>query len=98
TFLTESSKLAHVVLPAASFGQKSGTTTNLEGRVTGVAQKVTVTGTSRPDWMIAAELALALGTELGFGTAGEITDAINENVDGYESVSIAALDENPNGI
>ena len=58
TFLTESSKLAHVVLPAASLRpRRSGTTTNLEGRVTGVAQKVTVAGTSRPDWMIAAELA-----------------------------------------
>src|SRR5262249_52827439 len=62
TFLTESSKLANVVLPAASFAQKTGTTTNIEGRVTRVSQKVTVTGTSRPDWMVAAEIALRLGT------------------------------------
>ena len=57
TVLTESSRRADVVLAAAAFGEKSGTTTNLEGRVTAVAQKVTVTGTARPDWMIAAQLA-----------------------------------------
>ena len=34
TFLTESSRRADVVLAAAAFGEKSGTTTNLEGRVT----------------------------------------------------------------
>ena len=34
TFLTDSSQLADVVLPAAAFGEKAGTTTNLEGRVT----------------------------------------------------------------
>ena len=41
TFLTESSSPADVVLAAAAFGEKSGTTTNLEGRVTTVTQKVT---------------------------------------------------------
>ena len=34
TFLTESCQQADVVLPAAVFGEKDGTTTNLEGRVT----------------------------------------------------------------
>ena len=53
TFLTESSAAADVVLAAAAFGEKSGTTTNLEGRVTTVGRKVSVAGTARPDWMIA---------------------------------------------
>ena len=61
TVLTDSSRRADVVLAAAAFGEKSGTTTNLEGRVTTVGQKVTVTGTARPDWMIAAQLAARLG-------------------------------------
>ena len=41
--------------PAAAYGEKAGTTTNLEGRVTTLAQKVTPAGTARPDWMIAAD-------------------------------------------
>ena len=40
-FLTESCQQADVVLPAAVFGEKDGTTTNLEGRVTTVGRKVT---------------------------------------------------------
>ena len=61
TFPSESTKRADVVLAAAAAGEKSGTTTNIEGRVTPVAQAVTSRGTSRPDWMIAVELGLALG-------------------------------------
>ena len=63
TFLTESAATADVVLAAAAYAEQGGTTTNLEGRVTSLAQQVTVTGTSRPDWMIAAELADRLGLE-----------------------------------
>ena len=48
TFLTESSGAADVVLAAAAYGEKSGTTTNLEGRVTEVGQKITAAGTSPP--------------------------------------------------
>ena len=57
SFLTASAARADVVLPASMFAEKSGTTTNLEGRVTTVAQRVTAAGTSRADWMVAAELA-----------------------------------------
>ena len=48
TFLTDSAAAADVVLAAAAYGEKSGTTTNLEGRVTTVGQKVSVAGTARP--------------------------------------------------
>ena len=56
-FLTESSRQADVVLAVAAFGEKSGTTTNLEGRVSPLTQKVTAVGTSMEDWMVAVELA-----------------------------------------
>ena len=47
TFMSASSAQADVVLPAAAYGEKEGTTTNLEGRVTNVVQKITPRGTSR---------------------------------------------------
>jgi NADH-quinone oxidoreductase subunit G len=65
TYLTESSELADVVLPAAGFAEVSGSFTNLEGRVTNVAQRVTAPGTARADWAIAVELAHVLGHDLG---------------------------------
>ncbi|MEO6124443.1 MAG: NADH-quinone oxidoreductase subunit NuoG [Ilumatobacteraceae bacterium] len=98
TFVNDSSKLAHVVLPAAGFTEKSGTTTNIEGRVTRVAQKVTMHGTSRPDWMIAAEIAAKLGTDLGFTCVEDVTVAISEHVDGYEGATEAALSADTEGV
>ena len=47
-FLTESCQQADVVLPAAVFGEKDGTTTNLEGRVTTVGRKVRSTARRVP--------------------------------------------------
>ena len=58
---------ADVVFPAAaSATEVDGSFTNLEGRISAVNRKVTPPGTARPDWMIAAELAAELGTDLGF--------------------------------
>ncbi|MDQ3543751.1 MAG: NADH-quinone oxidoreductase subunit NuoG [Actinomycetota bacterium] len=100
-FLTESSSQADVILPAALFGEKSGTTTNLEGRVTTVAQRVTPAGTSRADWMIASELADALGHDelaTALSSVESITDAIAASVPAYAGATKAALDGNREGV
>jgi predicted molibdopterin-dependent oxidoreductase YjgC len=65
TFLNASSERADVVLAAAGYAETDGTTTNVEGRVSLLSAKVTPPGTTRPDWMLAAELAYRLGTDLG---------------------------------
>ena len=70
--LTESSRQADVVLAAATFAEKSGTTTNFEGRISPVSQMVTAAGTSHEDWMVAVELADRLGADLGFGSIAGI--------------------------
>jgi NADH-quinone oxidoreductase subunit G len=90
TFLTASSQGADVVLAASAYAEKHGTHTNLEGRVTTLAREVTPAGSTRADWMIAAELALALGADLLFGTEAELTAMIADNVPGYEGVSVAS--------
>lgn len=87
TLPSESTKLADVVLPAAAFGEQSGTTTNLEGRVSKVTQKVTVHGTARPDWMIAGELAARLGHDLGFSSVDDVTAAITAGVPAYAAAA-----------
>ncbi len=98
TFLNDSNEHADVVLAAAAYGEKSGTTTNLEGRVTTVAQKITPAGTARPDWMIAAELAIELGHDLGFGSVADVTDAIAADVPAYAGITAAALAANRDGL
>ena len=98
TFLTPSSEKADVVLPAAAYAEKDGTTTNLEGRVTVLARKVTATGTSRPDWMIAVELAELLGHDLGLGSVQDVHAELVANVAAFVPVTRAALAADPDGV
>jgi predicted molibdopterin-dependent oxidoreductase YjgC len=98
TFLNASSRLADVVLAAAAPGEKSGTTTNLEGRVTGVTQKVTAAGTARPDWMIAAELATRLGGDLSVTTVDELHDLLVATVPAFAPCTAEALRASPDGV
>ena len=71
-FVTDSVRRAHVVLAAAATTEADGSFTNVEGRVTALRQKVTPPGTARADWMIAAELASRIGTDLGVESVAQI--------------------------
>ena len=83
TFLTQSAAHADIVLPAAAYGEKDGTTMNLEGRVTNVVQKITPRGTSRADWMIAAELGLLLGHDANVTTLADVQKLMGKKVPGF---------------
>jgi formate dehydrogenase major subunit/formate dehydrogenase alpha subunit len=61
-YLTETAKLADVVLPAASFAEQDGSFTNAERRVQRVRQAVPPFAGSRPDWEILVDLAKRLGS------------------------------------
>ena len=106
TFPSESTRHADVVLAASAYGEKAGTTTNLEGRVTALAQQVTATGTSRPDWMIAVELGLMIGDHgfsadhplRGVSTVDDVTAIIATSVPAFAPVTAAALSDQPNGV
>ena len=67
---------ASVVLPAAVMHERTGTTTNIEGRVSRLGQKLVPAGLAWSDWMIAAELASELGVDLGFASSADVTDQI----------------------
>jgi NADH-quinone oxidoreductase subunit G len=98
THLSASSQRADIVLPAAAYAEQSGTTTNLEGRVSTLGQKVTARGSSRPDWMIAASVAGLLGTDFGYRNVDDVTDSIAQLVDGYAAVTRDALTDSHDGI
>jgi len=90
-FLTESARQADVVLAAAGPGEKSGTTTNIEGRVTVLNQKVTAPGTARPDWILAAELAARLGHDLGFDSLGSVFSEIERLAPSHAGLTMEIL-------
>jgi predicted molibdopterin-dependent oxidoreductase YjgC len=60
-FLTETAKLAHVVLPAAGFAADDGTFTNTERRVQRVRKAVEPPGEAKPDWEIVCLIARKMG-------------------------------------
>src|SRR5919201_998234 len=73
---TETSALAHVLLPAAAWPEKQGTMTNSERRVGLVRRLLDPPGEARPDWEIYAGLARALGFGDAFAwrSAAEVYD------------------------
>ena len=96
TFPTASTLRADVVLPAAAYAERGGTTTNLEGRVLPLSQKITARGTSRPDWMIATELAEQLGVDIGVESINDLTatDAPSEILQVLPVVGSSAPERN----
>lgn len=89
---------ADLVLPAAAFGEVDGSHTNLEGRITAVRQKVTPPGTARPDWMIAAELAMRLGNDMGFGSVTDVTNEIAAVSAMHAGADATAIDAAADGL
>ncbi|MCW3012238.1 MAG: molybdopterin oxidoreductase, partial [Solirubrobacterales bacterium] len=71
---TETSALAHVVLPAAQWGEKEGTQTNSDRRVTLLRKLVDPPGGALPDWEVFARVGRALGhaEQFGWSTAAEV--------------------------
>lgn len=98
TFVTESGAHADVVLAASSFAEKAGTTTNLEGRVSRLTQKVTPRGTTRSDWMIAADLARRLGADLGLESTAQILEELRSLSPLHASVTDDALKAQRDGV
>ncbi|MES2819954.1 MAG: nitrate reductase, partial [Pseudomonadota bacterium] len=63
-FTTETCRYADLLLPAASWGEKEGTVTNSERRISHVRRAVPAAGQARPDWAITTDFARRLETRL----------------------------------
>ncbi len=60
-FHNETTKFAHVILPAAAWSENDGTFTNSERRVNRVRTASPPPGAARPNWWIFRELAIRMG-------------------------------------
>jgi NADH-quinone oxidoreductase subunit G len=93
THLDASSSEANVVLPVIADGERSGTTTNIEGRVSRLAAKVTAPGVAWAPWVVAAELSARIGRDLGVETLESITDEIAAVAPAYAGATAAVLSD-----
>jgi len=67
---TDTSIHAHVKLPAAAWGEKDGTVTNSERRISRQRAFMPAPGEVRPDWWIVDAVARRMGYQQGFGYVG----------------------------
>lgn len=67
---TDTAALAHVRLPAAAWGEKDGTVTNSERRISRQRPFFALPGEVKPDWWIVAKVARRMGYGASFDWAG----------------------------
>jgi len=73
-FQNETTRFAHVILPAAAWSENDGTFTNSERRVSRVRTASIPPGTARPNWWIFKQLANRMGHKWKSDSAREIWD------------------------
>ena len=76
SFLTETSSLADVVLPAAVWGEVDGTVTNLEGRVQLIHAAIRPVGQARPLNAILDDVASRMGVDLRTAKVSDVAAEI----------------------
>ncbi len=91
--MTETAKLADVVLPATCYAEKDGTFTASERRVQRVRKAVEAPGQARVDWTILAEVSRRLGGN-GFDwkCAEDIFNEIRKCIPNYSGISYEKID------
>jgi formate dehydrogenase alpha subunit len=93
-FLSETAKLADVVLPGVSFAEKDGTFTNTERRVQRVRKAIEPKGESRADWEISCQLGKVMGAKgFDFKDASQVMDEIASLTPSYGGISHKRLEK-----
>ncbi len=91
-FLTETAKLADIVLPGASSFEKDGTFTNTERLVQRVRKAIAPIGNSKADWVILCDVMKALGFTADYTSPSEIMDEIRTLVPSYGGISYERIE------
>ncbi|VAW77392.1 Assimilatory nitrate reductase large subunit, partial [hydrothermal vent metagenome] len=94
---TDTTQYAQVLLPAQSWGEKEGTVTNSERRISRQRAFLPTQGDARPDWWIVSEVGRRMGFESAFDYPG-VDDVWREHAalsgfenDGERDFDISAL-------
>ncbi|MBI5186171.1 MAG: molybdopterin-dependent oxidoreductase [Nitrospinae bacterium] len=88
-FITETASYANVVLPGVSFAEKTGTFTNMEGRVQRFAQQISPLDEALPDLNILCKVAERMGAKLKSNISEEAMAEIAQLSPLYSGISTA---------
>lgn len=90
-FMSETAKLADVILPGASYAEKSGTFTNTERRVQRVNQAIKPIGDSKADWEIICQIATRMGYPFEYESPEEVMQEIVTLTPSYGGITYKRL-------
>lgn len=93
-FMTETARMAHVVLPGVSFVEKEGTFTNQEGRVQRLRKLFEPHGDAKADWEIIASVGESIDPSFHYRSVSDIFEEIKGAVPMYREISFDSLDGN----
>lgn len=85
-FMTETAKLADVVLPGTSFAEKDGTFTNTERKVKRVRKAIEPIGSSRQDWEIICDLSTRMGYSMHYDDPSKILEEVAQVTPSYGGI------------
>jgi formate dehydrogenase (NADP+) alpha subunit len=91
-FLSDTAKLADVVLPSASFAEKDGTFTNTERKVQRVRKAIDLPGAARGDWEIVCDLSSRMGYPMDYQDSEAIMREMAAVTPSYAGVTYDRLD------
>jgi len=99
-FPTEISRLAHVVLPAATWVEREATHTFIDRRVQKVDKVIDPPDEAKPDWWIICRLAEMRGykEKFNFTSAQEVFEEIRSCVPQYRGITYERLSNTVGGI
>jgi formate dehydrogenase major subunit len=86
-FLSETARLADIVLPAASWLEKEGTVTGTERRVQWMSKAIEPVDEARADWQIICDIASRLGYNFSYSRPDDILREINRAVPSYGGIT-----------
>jgi predicted molibdopterin-dependent oxidoreductase YjgC len=87
-FLTETARMADVVLPVTSFAEAQGTQVNNGSQVQFVRRTIPPVAQARPEWMVVNQIAKLMGVDFGYqGQLKNVFKEIAEKVEGYAGLS-----------
>jgi formate dehydrogenase major subunit len=92
-FMTETARLADVVLPSACFAEKDGTFSNTERRVQRIRKAVEPPGEAREDWEITCEIATRMGYPMSYDSSRAIMEEISKVTPSYAGISFDRIED-----
>jgi NADH-quinone oxidoreductase subunit G len=87
------SRLADLLLPAATYAETEGTFTNFQGRVQRIHRALSPLGASLPNWQIVQNLALLMGKPYSYSGPEAIFAELSERVAEFDGLNYEKIGE-----